>query len=99
MKRSIYDYDTMAEAKQILAAIKKKIDDEREEAIFFRKRKDMFSYWLSWYFGIKVEVMDEMEEDEEISIISWLNWWFGIEFEFIDYDETENDNNAGLADA
>lgn len=99
MRGNIYDYDTMAEAKQIIATMLRQGREEREESVFFRKRKDMFSYWLSWYFGIKVEVMDEVEEDEEISILSWLNWWFGIEFEFIDYDEEENDNNAGLADA
>lgn len=99
MRGNIYDYDTMTEARQIIDAMLRQGREEREESVFFHKKKDSFAYWLSWYFGIKVEVMDEVEEDEEISILSWLNWWFGIEFEFIDYYETENDNNAGLADA
>lgn len=95
--RSKYDYDTMPDAKKIVAAMKKNSKEEREEYIFFKKKKDTYSYWLSWCFGIKFEVVDEVENEEvKISIISWLNWWFGIELDIIDNDGTENDNNAGM---
>ena len=96
MKNSIYEYDTMSDAKKIVAAMKKNSKEKREEYMFFKKKKDTYSYWLSWLFGIKFEVVDEVKNEEvKISIISWLNWWFGIKLDIIS-DEKENDNCAGL---
>lgn len=96
--RGKYDYDTMPDAKKIVAAMRKKSKEEREESIFFDRRKDTFRYWMTWLFGVNFEVIDELEieEDEIISLFSWLNWWFGIELDIIDNDGTENDNNAGM---
>jgi hypothetical protein len=96
--RSKYDYNTMPDAKKIVAAMKRKSKEDREESLFFNKRKDTFRYWMTWLFGAKLEVIDELEveEDEIISLFSWLNWWFGIKLDIIDNDGTENDNNAGL---
>ena len=95
MKGNIHEYDTMIEAKQIFAAMKKQAKEERDNSVFFAKKKNTFRYWMSWYFGTKIEIVDEVEEDKEISIISWLNWWFGIKLDIIE-DEEENDNRAGL---
>lgn len=56
-----YIYDTMPEAKKVFEAMKRKSKREREEFIFFKKRKETYKYWLSWWVNakIKYEVMKE----------------------------------------
>lgn len=64
MKSNIYDYDTMSDAKKIFAAMKKNSKDEREEYVFFKKKKDTYFYWLNWCFGIKFDVIGYEEESD-----------------------------------
>lgn len=58
-------YDTMADAKLIFDAMKRKAKDEREDAKFFAHKKDKFSYWLHWYLGMDFDyiVTENIEED------------------------------------
>lgn len=58
-----YTYDTMPEAKKVFEAMKRKSKREREEFIFFRKRKETYKYWLSWWVNskIKYEIMEEKD--------------------------------------
>ena len=44
MRGNIYDYDTMPDAKKIFASMKTASKQEREEFIFFKKKKDSFSF-------------------------------------------------------
>lgn len=57
----------MPDAKRIFDAMKKKAKDDREEYIFFKKRKDTFGCWLSWLFNIKTN-FDYMKEET----IEWI---------------------------
>ena len=70
--RNEYDYNTMPEAKLIFEAMKRKSKNDREEFIFFKRRKETYKYWMSCMFNIKIEFeyMKESEIEYVRSIIS-----------------------------
>lgn len=65
MRGNIYDYDTMPDAKKIFASMKTASKQEREEFIFFKKKKDSFSFWLHWFFGINFDIICEYENEND----------------------------------
>ena len=65
--RSKYNYNTMSDAKKIFNIMKSNSKNEREQAIFFKRRKDTFAYWTNWFINIKTNIV-AMEEKN----ISWV---------------------------
>lgn len=84
---SKYDSNTMLEARAILDAMLAKSKHDREEFIFFKRRKDTYRYWMSWLFNNKIE-FESMKESDIIwvrSIVS--NMLYVVLGDMLDVEE------------